>query len=76
MSEIKKLSVFVIGVLHEKHLFFAFGYVTADDIINMPAVIPSLTVRIDISVVVYYPSVLIFPKDKCRFIKEISAIKD
>ena len=76
LSEIKKLPVFMIRLLFEKHFFITFRYITADDIINMPSVDPHLTVRIDVSVVIQNPSILIFFKYKSRFIQSVSVIID
>lgn len=74
LSEIKKLSVFIIRIFLKKHFFITFRHITIDNIINMPTVIPPLAIRINVSVVVYYPSILFFSKNKCCFIKSISMI--
>ena len=65
----------MVRVLLKKHFFAAFRYITIDNVINMPSIIPLLAVGVNISIIENYPSILVFMKYKGGLIKEVFMIK-
>ena len=65
----------MVRVLLKKHFFSAFRYITINNVINMPSIIPLLAVGVNISIVENYPSILVFMKYKGGLIKAVFMIK-